>query len=62
LRHKCGGLDVVKGRHKISGNLCRFLVGYGVGRMLFTSLKEVFQCAAPSRAGMKRTLKLPKSC
>jgi hypothetical protein len=36
-------LDVVKGRHEVGGNLCRLLFGYGVGRILFTGPKDVFQ-------------------
>jgi hypothetical protein len=37
---------VVKGRHEVCGDLCHFLFRYGVGRILFTSLKDVFQRAA----------------
>jgi hypothetical protein len=39
-------LNTIKGRHKISSNFSRFLFGYGIGRILFTGLKDVFQRAA----------------
>src|ERR1700722_17291664 len=39
-------LYVVKSRHKIGSDLSRFLFGYGVGRILFTGLKDVFERAA----------------
>jgi hypothetical protein len=39
-------LDTIKGRHKVCGDLCRFLFCYGVGRVLITGLKDVFKCAA----------------
>jgi hypothetical protein len=34
---------VVKGRHKIGGDLSRFFFRLCVGRILFTTLKDVFQ-------------------
>jgi hypothetical protein len=35
-----------KGGHKVGSNLCGFLFGYGIRRILFTGLKDVFQSAA----------------
>jgi hypothetical protein len=37
---------MVEGRHEVCGDLCRFLLGYGIGRILFTGLKNIFQRAA----------------
>jgi hypothetical protein len=37
---------VVKGRHEVCGDLCHFLFRYGVRRILFTSLENVFQRTA----------------
>jgi hypothetical protein len=42
-------LYVVKGRHEVCGDLCHFLFRYGVWRILFTSLKNVFQSASVVR-------------
>jgi hypothetical protein len=41
LSLQCSDLYVVKSRHKIGSDLSRFLFGYGVGRILFTGLKDV---------------------
>jgi hypothetical protein len=46
LRFQCSNLYVIKGGHKVGSNLCGFLFGYGIGRILFTGLKDVFQSAA----------------
>jgi hypothetical protein len=43
---QCSDLDVIKSRHEIGGDLSRFLFCRGVGRILFTALKDVFQRAA----------------
>jgi hypothetical protein len=37
---------VIKGGHKVGSILCGFLFGYGIGRILLTGLKDVFQSAA----------------
>jgi hypothetical protein len=37
---------VIEGRHEVGSDLSRFLFGYGIGRILFASLKDVFQRAA----------------
>jgi hypothetical protein len=37
-----------KSGHEIGGDFSSFLFRYGVGRILFTTLKDVFQCAAIS--------------
>jgi hypothetical protein len=34
-------LHVVKGRHEVGGDLSRFFFGHGIGRILFTTLKDV---------------------
>jgi hypothetical protein len=39
-------LYVIKGGHKVGSNLCSFLFGYCIGRILLTGLKDVFQSAA----------------
>jgi hypothetical protein len=39
-------LFVVEGGHEICGDFSRFLVRYGEGRILFATLKDVFQRAA----------------
>ena len=39
-------LRVVEGRHKIGGDLGHFLFRYGIGRILFTGFKDVFQSAS----------------
>jgi hypothetical protein len=39
-------LYVIKGGHKVGSNLCGFLFGYCIGRILLTGLKDVFQSAA----------------
>jgi hypothetical protein len=44
-RFECADLYGIKGRHKISSDLSRFLLRYGVGRILFTGFKGVFQRA-----------------
>jgi hypothetical protein len=46
LRFQCSDLYVIKGGHKVGSNLCGFLFGYGIGRILFTDVKDVFQSAA----------------
>jgi hypothetical protein len=46
LRFQCSDLYVIKGGHKVGSNLCGLLFGYGIGRILFTGLKDVFQSAA----------------
>ncbi len=46
LGFQCADLYVVKGRHKVCGDLSSFLFGYGVGRILFTRLKDVLKRAA----------------
>jgi hypothetical protein len=46
LRFQRSDLYVIKGGHKVGSNLCGFLFGYGIGRILFTGLKDVFQSAA----------------
>jgi len=46
LRFQCSNLYVIKGGHKVGSNLCGFLFGYGIRRILFTGLKDVFQRAA----------------
>ena len=43
---QCSNLYVIKGGHKVGSNLCGFLFGYGIRRILFTGLKDVFQSAA----------------
>jgi hypothetical protein len=43
---------MVEGRHEVCGDLCRFLFGYGVGRILFTCSKmysSVPPCLAAPR-------------
>jgi hypothetical protein len=37
--------------HEVGSNLCGFLFGYGIRRILFTGLKDVFQSAAIFRCG-----------
>jgi hypothetical protein len=39
-------LYVIEGRRKICGDLCRFLFGYGIGRILSTGFKHVLKCTA----------------
>jgi len=39
-------LCVVEGRHKICGDLCHFIFGYGVGGILSTGFKHVLKCTA----------------
>jgi hypothetical protein len=46
LRFQCSNLYVIKGGHKVGSNLCGFLFGYGIRRILVTGLKDVFQSAA----------------
>jgi hypothetical protein len=46
LCFQCSNLYVIKGGHKVGSNLCGFLFGYGIRRILFTGLKDVFQSAA----------------
>jgi hypothetical protein len=42
-------LRVVKGRHKIGSDLGGFLFGDSIGGVLFSSLENVFECAAVFR-------------
>jgi hypothetical protein len=44
LRFEPADLYVIKGRHKIGGDLSRFLFRYGVGRILFTGFNHVLKC------------------
>ena len=46
LSLQCADLYVVEGRHEVCGDLSRLLFRYGVWRILFTSLKDVFQRTA----------------
>jgi hypothetical protein len=41
LRFQRSDLHVIKSRLKIGGDLCRFLFCYGIGRILFATLKDV---------------------
>ena len=36
---------MIEGRHQVCGDLCHFLFGYRIGRILFTSLKDVLKCS-----------------
>jgi hypothetical protein len=46
-------LYVVEGSHKVCGDLCNFLFGYGIGRVLITGLENVFErTAVLSRASI----------
>jgi hypothetical protein len=45
LRFQCADLCVIKGCHKISGDLSRFLFGDGMRRILFTDLKDLLKRA-----------------
>jgi hypothetical protein len=50
---------VVESRHKIGSDLSRFLFRYGVGRILFTGLENVFKCTAIlGRASVNETTQL----
>ena len=50
-------LYVVESRHEVCGDLCRFLFRYGVGRILFTSFKHLFErTAVLSRASVPEQL------
>jgi hypothetical protein len=42
-RFQCSDLDVIECLHEIRSDLSRFLFGYGVGRILFTRLKDVLK-------------------
>jgi hypothetical protein len=46
LRFQCADLYVVKGRHEVGSDFCRFLFRYGVGGILFTGLKDVLKRTA----------------
>jgi hypothetical protein len=46
LSLKSADLYVIKSRHKVCGDLCHFLFGYGIGGILFTTVKDVLQRAA----------------
>jgi hypothetical protein len=46
LRLQGSDLHVIESRHEIRGDLSRFLFRYGIGRILFASIKDVFQRAA----------------
>jgi hypothetical protein len=46
LSLQCADLYVVEGRHKIGSDLCRFLLGYGIGRILLTGFKHVLKRTA----------------
>jgi hypothetical protein len=51
-------LDVVKGRHEVCGDLGHFLLSYGIGRIVFTSLENVFERTAVfGRASVAEELK-----
>jgi hypothetical protein len=39
-------LYVIKGGHRVGSNLCGFLFGYCIGRILLPGLKDVFQSTA----------------
>jgi hypothetical protein len=57
LRLKYADRDMVKGRHEVRCDLSRFLFSYGVGRILFTGLKDVFQRATiPGCASIPKQL------
>jgi hypothetical protein len=43
LSLQCADLYAAKGRHEIGSDFSRFLFRYGVGRILITSLKDVFE-------------------
>jgi hypothetical protein len=49
LRFQCSDLDVIKAHHKVRSDLGRLLFGYGIGRILFIGLKDVFQRTAVLR-------------
>jgi hypothetical protein len=38
--------NAIKGGHNVGSNLCDFLFGHGIRRILFTVLKDVFESAA----------------
>jgi hypothetical protein len=46
LRFESADLYVIKSRQKVGCDLSRFLFGYGIGRILVATLKDVFQRAA----------------
>jgi hypothetical protein len=43
---KGSDLHVIESRHEIRGDLCCFLFSYGVGRILLSTFKDVFQRSA----------------
>ena len=50
LSLKCADLDVVKGRHKVGGDLCRFFFGYVCGTSCSSLTKKTYSSVSPSLA------------
>jgi hypothetical protein len=57
LRLQGADWDTIKSRDKVCGDLSRFLFGDGIGRILFTGLKDVLKRAAVlGRASVSKQL------
>ena len=50
LRFQRSDLYVIKGGHKVGSNLCGFLFGYGIRKILFTAPQKTYSRVPPSFA------------